>query len=60
MNNGITYSKVDDIKLADGNIWTPDETVAKYAYTNTYGDKIYYDGISYWAVLKDGSVEWYE
>jgi len=31
-------------------IETPDLTVARYVYTDHVGNRIYYDGLSYWVV----------
>ena len=38
---------------------TPDNTIAKYLYTDHAGNPIYYDGIDYWVVDKQGNIDYY-
>jgi hypothetical protein len=46
--------------IKDGVIETPDLTIARYVYTNPYSDPVFYDGIVYWVVMKNGMIEFYE
>ena len=40
-------------------IETPDFTVAHYVYTDHAGNPIYYDGVVYWVVDKNGMIDYY-
>jgi hypothetical protein len=40
-------------------IETPDNTFAKYVYTDFAGNRIYYDGIVYWVVDDKGRIDYY-
>ena len=49
---------MNEVKKTDV-IETPDFTVARYVYTDHAGNRIYYDGYTYWCVDHKGMVDYY-
>jgi len=41
-------------------IETPALSVAEHVSYDINGNPIYFDGLEYWVVLKDGKIEWLE